>query len=97
MSTKKTVLLLGGSFNPIHEDGHVKMPKFIYDTLNGSGVKVDEVILMVAAQNPHKDENGMASFKHRHAMCKIQANAYGDWLTVSDFENTIKFAIKNII
>lgn len=89
MTSKKTVLLLGGSFNPIHEDGHVKMPKFVYDALNSSGVHIDETWLMPAAQNPHKGETGMAEFKHRYEMCKLQADSYGDWLKVTDFEGTV--------
>lgn len=86
---KKRVLLLGGSFNPIHEEGHVKLCLHIFTVLNNSGEKVDEVWLMPAAQNPEKSLDEMVEYEHRLQMCKIQAEPYSDWLKVSDFESTI--------
>lgn len=68
----KKVLILGGSFNPIHKS-HLGIAKMIYERLNECGATLDEVWLMPAAQNPHKSKDDMADYQHRFAMCQIQS------------------------
>lgn len=86
----KTVLLEGGSFNPIHQTGHIGSIKNVFETLNRFGAKVDEAWLLPAFQNPDKPTKGMASYHHRLRMCQIQAAPYKDWLKVCGFEGQIE-------
>ncbi|MDE0724685.1 MAG: nicotinate (nicotinamide) nucleotide adenylyltransferase [Alphaproteobacteria bacterium] len=83
--SKKVTLLLGGSFNPIHQSGHIGSITHVYHTLNLEGATVHEAWLMPAAQNPFKSTKDMAPYEHRLAMCEIEA-AKHPWLSVSDFE-----------
>tara|TARA_R110000868_G_scaffold190862_1_gene434829 strand:- start:134187 stop:134840 length:654 start_codon:yes stop_codon:yes gene_type:complete len=85
---KKRILLLGGSFNPIHETGHVELLRIVKEQLAKSGQGVDEAWLMPAAHNPMKPLEGMASFQHRLAMCQLQAKNI-NWLGVTDIEGTL--------
>lgn len=87
---KKTVtLVLGGSFNPVHQSGHIGSVSHVYHTLNLAGAKVDEAWLMPAAQNPFKPKAGMAPYAHRLHMCQLEAEKL-PWLEASNFESRIE-------
>lgn len=83
---KKTVLLFGGSFNPILPQSHIRLAKETYLALNKGGLGVDEVWLLPAIQNPQKSEEEMADFKDRVSMCRMEALSHNNWLKVSAFE-----------
>ena len=85
---KKPVLLLGGSFNPIHLS-HIQILEKAYASLNASGAQVDEAWLLPAMQNPDKPSCGMASFSHRLNMCELQCRNQ-PWLKVCNFESTLQ-------
>ncbi|MCL2469812.1 MAG: nicotinate (nicotinamide) nucleotide adenylyltransferase [Alphaproteobacteria bacterium] len=56
--------LLGGSFNPAHK-GHLRMSLFALQRL-----KLDEIWLVIAAQNPLKTRDEMLSFTKRAASAR---------------------------
>lgn len=71
--------LFGGSFNPPHL-GHLILAEHLREAL-----ALDEVWWMVAAQPPHKDAGGMASFADRVAMTQ-RATASNPAFRVSTLE-----------
>ncbi len=79
MGVTKRCGLFGGTFDPIHS-GHVALVRALMREL-----ALDEVVLMPAAQPPHKLKNGMASAAHRLAMCRL-AVADLPGVRVSDWE-----------
>jgi nicotinate-nucleotide adenylyltransferase len=78
----KTVILLGGSFNPPHE-GHFKTAQYLFKKL-----ETDE-IWMLFSQNPDKDPATYASLEHRMNMARILAKHYDVKLVISDEEAKI--------
>ena len=66
---KKFVALYGGSFN-LSTFAHRAVGAAVRDL-----VKPDEVWYLVSPQNPHKDKAGMADFRHRIEMAKL--NVFG--------------------
>jgi nicotinate-nucleotide adenylyltransferase len=75
----KKVALYGGSFNP-STSAHRKIGLDILDQL-----PVDEVWYLVSPQNPFKSTEGMASFKDRLAMARINLAGHPR-LIVQDIE-----------
>lgn len=59
--------VLGGTFNPIH-NAHMQMARIARDALS-----LDRVLLMVAADPPHKDVNGHIAASHRYEMTRLAA------------------------
>lgn len=85
----KTILLFGGSFNPIHTS-HFKIVESVFKRLNQETMLVDEAWLLVAAQNPDKPSEGMAPYYDRVKMCELQTVEHKDWLKVSTFEGGLE-------
>ncbi len=77
---KISVALYGGSFNPSTE-AHRTIGLSILNQL-----PVNEVWYLVSPQNPFKSKEGMASFKHRVAMAKLNVESH-DRLIVQTIEN----------
>lgn len=89
MRGSKTILLYGGSFNPIH-GSHIQIVQKAFDRLNRDGVLVDEAWLLPSGQNPFKPKDGMADYEHRLYMCKLAIEDLGDAFKVSDFESRLQ-------
>lgn len=68
---RKTIAVLGGSFNPPHE-GHFELGCYLHQTLG-----VDEIWMMLS-ENPFKDSSVYASIDHRMAMGQLMAAHYPD-------------------
>jgi nicotinate (nicotinamide) nucleotide adenylyltransferase len=87
----KTILVGGGSYNPIH-NSHTDFLKKAFLSINKETVLLDEVWLLVAAQNPDKPKEGMAPYPDRVNMCKlhVKGQGYEDWLRVSEFEGGLE-------
>ena len=78
-NSKPRILLFGGTFDPIHQ-GHIIISRAAADLLS-----VKKVILIPAAQPPHKDVSFVTDPLQRLAM--VRAAVAGDTLfTVSDCE-----------
>ena len=71
--------ILGGTFNPIH-NAHLQMARIARDAL-----ALDRVLLMVAADPPHKVVDDQVSAAHRHAMAALAA-ADEERIEASDLE-----------
>jgi nicotinate-nucleotide adenylyltransferase len=63
--TKRTIGLLGGTFNPVHF-GHLQLAEAALTDCN-----LDQVVFIPASQPPHKNGASIASFFHRKAMLQI--------------------------
>lgn len=72
-------VLYGGTFNPIHR-GHLEICLRAREA-----VGADRVLLMPAAQPPHKFAGWLAPDRDRLAMCALAARDHG-FITVSDYE-----------
>lgn len=72
-------VLYGGTFNPIHR-GHLNICLRAREA-----VEADEVLLMPAAQPPHKSAGWLAPDQDRLAMCALAAREY-DLIQVDDWE-----------
>lgn len=59
--------ILGGTFNPIH-NAHLQMAELAIASLH-----LDRVLLMVAADPPHKSVDGHVAAAHRYAMTQLAA------------------------
>ena len=71
--------ILGGTFNPIHK-AHMQMARIARDEL-----KLDLVLLMVAADPPHKDVEGHVAAEKRLMMARLAAQDV-DGVEASDLE-----------
>lgn len=72
-------VLYGGTFNPIHR-GHLNICLRAREA-----VGADEVLLMPAAQPPHKFAGWLAPDQDRLALCRLAVQGQ-DFLRVSDYE-----------
>ncbi len=79
---KRTVGLLGGSFNPAH-DGHVHISQLAMKRLG-----LDELWWLVSPQNPLKSTDGMASLSERIKMAKSVASV-DKRIAVKDVESRL--------
>ena len=77
--TKNKIGILGGTFNPIHL-GHVDMAQKLYYEFS-----LDEVMLVVSGDPPHKNSAQMPSAKHRFNMV-LKAAENLPFANVSDIE-----------
>jgi len=75
----RKVGILGGTFDPIH-NGHLVLAKNAYDQL-----QLDEVLLLVSPDPPHKQDRVKTEFCHRFRMTELASEEY-EALTPSDFE-----------
>ncbi len=73
------LLLVGGSFNPVH-NGHLIVSRYVAEQL---GLK--RVTLVPAASPPHKPHTDLAAAIHRLEMCRLVAAEDGQF-AVSDYE-----------
>ena len=73
-------LLFGGSFNPIHH-GHLIVARDVAEQLD-----VRQIVLIPAAQPPHKRDVRLAPIEHRLAMCRA-ATRDEPLFSVSDWES----------
>ncbi|MEM7070508.1 MAG: nicotinate (nicotinamide) nucleotide adenylyltransferase [Pseudomonadota bacterium] len=82
---KRSVGLLGGSFNPAH-DGHLTLS---YQCRNH--FKLDQIWWLVSPQNPLKKQSGSADYavKFQHAK---RLTARYPWLKIVDFEAVYGFS-----
>ena len=91
---KRTIGLLGGSFNPAHE-GHLYISHAAMQALG-----LDEVWWLVAPQNPLKSADELSDFDQRISGARKIANTKR--IRVSDFERNQKLSytaksLKNLI
>lgn len=75
----RRVGILGGTFNPIHQ-GHIQMAQGVRRALG-----LDEVLLIPAADPPHKEVDGHIGAEHRYQMACLAADGLED-ISVSDIE-----------
>ena len=61
----KTLLLFGGTFNPVHK-GHKNLLKTISERL-----RPDKIIIMPSNVPPHKNAPELASGEDRLNMCRL--------------------------
>ena len=80
---KRTIGVLGGSFNPAHE-GHIALSKAAMQ--HG---KFDQIWWLVSPQNPLKSDKDMAEFQERLAYARTLAQDL-PWLRVFDLESQQK-------
>ena len=57
--------LLGGTFDPVH-DGHLQLAQLAREEL-----ALDKVLLVPAADPPHKGQGRVSAFQHRQAMLRL--------------------------
>lgn len=57
--------LLGGTFDPVH-DGHLQLAQLAREEL-----ALDKVLLIPAADPPHKGQGRVSAFHHRQAMLRL--------------------------
>lgn len=69
METGRTIGILGGTFDPIH-NGHLLAAEWAREAF-----KLDELIFIPAARPPHKDLQGVLESRHRYRMVEL---AIGD-------------------
>lgn len=81
---KRTIGLLGGSFNPAHE-GHLHISHTALQALG-----LDEVWWLVAPQNPLKSAHELSNFDQRISNANKIANS--KQIRVSDFERNQKLS-----
>ena len=71
--------ILGGSFNPVHND-HIMLALQMADEF-----RLDKVTLIPTFATPLKDNSAIADGAHRFEMCRLATEAYPQ-LEVSDIE-----------
>lgn len=71
--------ILGGSFNPIH-NGHLHLADSAVEAL-----ELDQLLLMVAGEAPHKSTADYAAAEHRVRMCELAAEGR-TYMSVSRYE-----------
>lgn len=74
-----SVLLYGGSFDPIHH-GHLIVSRYVAENLH-----IQRVILIPGASPPHKHDQTLTAAGHRLAMCRLAADR-DDLFDVSAWE-----------
>ncbi len=79
MKQLKRIAMFGGSFNPIH-NAHINLAAAVIKKL-----KLDKLLLIPAADPPHKSSGEMISAEHRMNMCKLAAEN-NKKIEVSDIE-----------
>lgn len=78
----KSVGLLGGSFDPVH-NGHISIAKsFIESDL------IDELWILLTPDPPHKKEHQLSDYRHRSAMLQAAFKSF-DNVKISDVERTL--------
>ncbi len=75
----RRVGILGGTFNPIHH-GHIQMAQGVRRAL-----RLDEVLLIPAADPPHKEVDGHIGAEHRYQMACLAVEGL-EGISVSDIE-----------
>jgi nicotinate-nucleotide adenylyltransferase len=82
MAIVDSVLLFGGSFDPVHH-GHLIIARHAAEQMG-----VDRVVMIPSATPPHKRDRRLAPAADRLAMCRL---AVGDdpQFEVSDYETTL--------
>ena len=79
---EKRVGIFGGSFDPVH-NGHTGIVKsFLASRL------VDEILVLLTPDPPHKNPQTQAGFNHRLAMLKLAFGEMGN-VRISDLENRL--------
>ena len=83
---KSRVVLYFGSFNPVHR-GHIALAEYVI-----SDGFVDQVVMIVSPQNPHKEQSDLAAEFSRYEMCQAAcaASLYPDKIQVSAVEFTLQ-------
>jgi nicotinate-nucleotide adenylyltransferase len=69
MADKKSLGILGGTFDPIHY-GHLLAAEWVSEAFG-----LDELVFIPAARPPHKDPSGIIDGQHRYRMVQL---AIGD-------------------
>lgn len=65
MAGKKTLGILGGTFDPIHY-GHLLAAEWVSESFD-----LDEMVFIPAAYPPHKDPAGVINGQHRYRMVEL--------------------------
>ncbi|MBP1760787.1 MAG: Nicotinate-nucleotide adenylyltransferase [Firmicutes bacterium] len=65
MADKKSLGILGGTFDPIHY-GHLLAAEWV-----GEAFGLDELVFIPAARPPHKDPSGVINGQHRYRMVAL--------------------------
>lgn len=65
METGRTIGILGGTFDPIH-NGHLLAAEWAREAFT-----LDELIFIPAARPPHKDLQGVLESRHRYRMVEL--------------------------
>ncbi len=73
--------LLGGTFDPIHH-GHLRSAEEIWEDF-----ELDQVLFIPAYIPPHKEDQPVSDFDHRHAMCQLAVKG-NPHFAVIDLERT---------
>lgn len=76
---RKSILLFGGTFDPIH-NGHLVVAQYVAKHLG-----IDKVYIIPAAISPHKLDKKITSGQHRYEMAKLATRGM-DLFEVSDCE-----------
>lgn len=74
--------IFGGSFDPVH-NGHIRIVK----SFLSSGV-IDDLMILLTPDPPHKDSNAQAGFDERFEMLKIAFDGMEN-VHISDLENKL--------
>lgn len=83
MSNGKTIIILGGSYNPPH-DGHMEAGEVLH-----AATGADEVWMLFSV-NPYKDPSKYAALHHRMAMGALLAKHYPHVpFVMSDYEERV--------
>lgn len=84
----KSIAIIGGTFNPVH-NGHIEMGKYIIDN-----ELANEVLYMPSYYSPHKNIDTINTFNDRVQMLNI-AISNCKFLSVSTFEKEYYINLKN--
>ncbi len=79
---QKSIGLLGGSFNPVH-NGHIAIvTSFLHSEL------IDELWILLTPDPPHKKEQTLADYFHRSAMLQAAFKGFEN-VKISDVEKNL--------
>ena len=67
----RRIAIFGGSFNPIH-NGHLNTIQFVLQNSD-----ISQVVVLPAAQAPHKKAKNLESFRHRFRMLRAAVKETG--------------------